>query len=98
MKKLSLLVVFAVATLGGSSCLTSRVMKSVVQSGDKNVTLVQSYDTYTVLGMFPWAAKHQFWKCNEAPGSMTCAKVCDVDGSDLVCPAIGAASTINSVQ
>ena len=97
MKKNSLLML-CIAVVAGSSCLSSRVMKSVVQAGDKNVTLVQTFDTYSIFALWPYAAKHQFWKCTEAPGEMTCTKVCDAKGSDLVCPPLGAFSTSNSVQ
>lgn len=93
-----MLVVCAMAALSGSGCLTSRVMKSVVQAGDKNLTLVQTYDVYTALLFWPWAAKHQFWTCSETPGAIACTKACDGGGSDLTCPTIGAFSTDNSIQ
>ena len=85
MKKLSFLIV-AIAAISSSGCLSSRVMKSVVQAGDKNVTLVQTFDTYSIMALWPVWATHQFWTCSETPGEMNCAKVCNTKGSDLVCP------------
>ncbi|MBL9039341.1 MAG: hypothetical protein JNG84_12555 [Archangium sp.] len=99
MRQLSTFVLCAAVALGASGCLSSRVMKSVVQSGEKNVTLVQTWDTYSVLMLWPYKATHQFWKCSEVPGSMTCLPVCDAKGSDLMCPPMGAyTTTSNSIQ
>lgn len=79
------LVAFA---LSASGCLSGRLIRSVAQSSDKNVTLVETYDMYSYL---LWVAgKRQFWKCSEVPGTMTCLKVCEAKDSDLTCPPIGA--------
>jgi hypothetical protein len=97
MRQFKTIVFCAAMALAGSGCLSSRVLKSTVQAGDKNVTLVQTYDTYSIL-WWPVSAKHRFWKCSETPGAIDCGRVCDTEGSDLACPPIGAFSTDNAVQ
>lgn len=100
MKKLILSGAVFAALTAGSGCLSSRVLGSALQSGDKNVTLVQTQDVYSVAYLFPFMMVHQFWKCSEAPGALTCHKVCNTKGSDLICPATaaGGASTVSTVK
>jgi hypothetical protein len=88
LKKTLLAAGLAVLALSASGCLSGRLIRSVAQSSDKNVTLVETYDMYSYL---IWVTgKHQFWKCSEVPGTMTCLKVCEAKDSDLTCPGIGA--------
>ena len=75
----------AALALGGSGCLSSRVLKSVIQAGDKNVTMVQTVDTFSFI-VWPVRVRQQFWKCSEQPGSITCQKSCTTKDSDLTCP------------
>lgn len=100
MKKLALSMALFAATLSGSGCLSARHIAGVGQAGDKNVTLVQTADLYSFAYLFPVRMVHQFWKCSEAPGSMTCHKVCDAKGSDLTCPAVlpGGQATVSTVK
>ncbi len=85
-----MVAVAALATLavGGSGCLWSRSLKSVIQSGDKNVTVIQTVDTYGIwfFQIFPTSIRHQFWKCSEQPGAISCKKSCTEKGVDLDCP------------
>lgn len=77
----------AVAVVGVSSgCLASRTIGAMEQSGDKNVTLVETTDVYALAYVLPVRSVQQFWQCSEAPGTMSCKKVCDAKGSDLICP------------
>lgn len=85
MKNIVMALSVAMLALGGSGCLSSRVLKTVVQAGDKNVTLVQTMDTYSFI-VWPIKIRHQFWKCSEAPGQISCDKACSADGVDLTCP------------
>lgn len=88
LKKTLLGAGLALVALSSSGCLQSRIIRSVAQSSDKNVTLIETFDLYSYL---IWAqAKHQFWKCGEVPGTISCQKVCDAKESDLTCPAFGA--------
>jgi hypothetical protein len=86
LKKTLLGAGLALVALSSSGCLKSRVIRSMAQSSDKNVTLVETFDLYTYLVMD--IGKHQFWKCGEVPGTITCQKVCDAKGSDLTCPGL----------
>lgn len=90
LKKTLLAAGLAVLALSASGCLSGRLIRSVAQSSDKNVTLVETYDRYTYIPGLWFAGKHQFWKCSEVPGTMTCLKVCEAKDSDLTCPGIGA--------
>jgi hypothetical protein len=90
LKKTLFAATMAITALSTSGCLSGRVLRSVAQSRDKNVTLVETYDRYTYIPWMLYVAKHQFWKCSEVPGTMTCQKVCDAKDSDLLCPAMGA--------
>lgn len=88
LKKTLLAGAIALTAVSSSGCLSSRVIRSVAQSSDKNVTLVETFDLYSYLIMA--VGKHQFWKCSEVPGTMTCQKVCEAKDSDLTCPGVGA--------
>ncbi|MEW5741911.1 MAG: hypothetical protein AB1938_23555 [Myxococcota bacterium] len=90
LKKLLMVAALAAFAASTSGCLSSRLIRSVAQSGDKNVTLVETYDRYTYIPGLWFSGKHQFWKCSEVPGTMTCQKVCEAKDSDLTCPGIGA--------
>lgn len=98
MKPTTLRCVVMGLALAGSGCLSSRVIVGMGQAGDKNVTLVQTSDVYSFAYAFPVRVVHQFWKCSEAPGTLSCAKSCDTKGSDLTCPAAvgGVGSNIRS--
>lgn len=100
MKKLIVSAALVAAAVSGSGCLASRSIGGVVQSAEKNVTLVQTQDLYMFAYLFPMKMVHQFWKCSEAPGTMTCHKVCDAKGSDLTCPATlpGGSTTVSTVK
>lgn len=82
-------IVCGALLLAGSGCLSSRRLGGMSASGDKNVTLLQTQDVYSVAYLWPVKAVHQFWKCSEAPGEITCQKSCSADGTDLICPAGG---------
>ncbi len=98
MKKILFSMMLAAAVVSGSGCLSHRViMGQPAQAADKNVTLVQTMDVYSLAFLFPIRMVHQFWKCGEAPGEMVCNKVCDVKGSDLTCP-MTTAGGMNSVS
>jgi hypothetical protein len=86
--------------VSGSGCVSSRTIGGMNQSGEKNITLVETEDIYSVAYIFPFKSVHQFWKCSEAPGTMTCKKVCDVKGSDLTCPfvPVGGTGAVNTVK
>lgn len=75
--------------LGGSGCLSSRALGPMAIARDKNVTLLQTQDTYSFAWMWPVKTVHQFWKCSESPGEISCKKVCSTDGSDLLCQSTG---------
>lgn len=96
LKKLSLVATLALMTLSSTGCLYSRNLRSLAQSGDKNVTLAETNDVYMYIFMMWFMAKHQFWKCSEVPGTITCKKECDASSSDLTCPLLGAIDTGNT--
>ena len=85
MKTLAMALVALTVAVSGSSCLSSRNLKTVIQAAEKNATLVQTMDTYSFI-IWPIKIRHQFWKCNEVPGMITCEKACSTQGSDLTCP------------
>lgn len=85
-------VACALSLLAGSGCLSSRTLAGMNAAGDKNVTLIQTNDTYSVAFFYPLYAIKQFWKCSEAPGEITCTKVCSANDTDLYCPFAGAQS------
>lgn len=99
MKKILVTAALLVGTTSGTGCLASRTIGGMAQAPDKDVTLVQTQDVYALLYLYPVKTVHQFWKCSEAPGTMTCKKVCDTKNSDLVCPtATLGASNVATIQ
>ena len=88
---LSGLVALALSTSG---CLTSRTiyrLPSAVQlSSDKNVTLINTQDVYSVAFLWPVRVVDQYWHCTEAPGQINCKKACD-GKTDLTCPSFSLA-------
>lgn len=87
-----LIAAMAVLSLS-TGCLTSRSILSVSEAGTRNLTLVQTNDTYTILPGYGYD-KHQFWTCKEDGDVLACKKACDTKNSQLACMA--AASTAAS--
>lgn len=91
------LLLSAVTLFGATGCLTSRSIGAVIQHGNRNLTLVQTEDTWTYVPAVFAVNKHQFWNCRNDAATLVCSKVCDAPGSDLSCPAqYGAAGGSNT--
>ena len=78
-----------------TGCVTGRVLRSVNENGDRNVTLVRTSDHYTIVPLFFGKTVDQFWACSQTDKTITCHKACD-GKTDLVCP--GDAGGDNSAQ
>jgi hypothetical protein len=86
MRTLRSALILVTLASGASGCLASRSLLSYRAGGEKTVSFVETADTYNVL-LWPVQRVHQFWKCIEAAGVITCQKECSSTNTDLTCPA-----------
>lgn len=80
------LLAAGVLLLASTGCLTSRSIRQVSESGDRNLTLIQTQDAWTYIPLFWVVHKHQFWTCRESGDALQCNKACDSKNSQLACP------------
>lgn len=84
--------------LATSGCLSGRVIRTAREHGTRNITLMQTQDTYTYVPGFFYMTKHQFWACKQDAETLTCRKACDSESTDLDCPPSVPGGTNNQVQ